>query len=175
MKLHKLILVSLMFAAQLQLFGADIAPRPNMVFIMADDLGWADVAFHSGNAPTPHLVVVPALQGNAALHEWLRHVAPETDVTMSVCTGAFQLAEAGLLDGLTATTHHDFYDSFADKYPDVTLERDVRFVENPRISTAGGLTSGIDLALRVVARYFGTEVAEQTAYFMEYSGTDWKV
>ena len=92
-----------------------------------------------------------------------------------VCTGAFQLAEAGLLDGLAATTHHDFYESFADDYPDVRLERDVRFVENPRISTAGGLTSGIDLALRVVARYFGDEVASQTASYMEYSGTGWQV
>ncbi len=126
-------------------------------------------------APTPHLVVVPALRGNAELHDWLRHIAPETDVTMSVCTGAFQLAEAGLLNGLAATTHHDFYDSFADKYPEVTLERNVRFVENARISTAGGLTSGIDLALRVVARYFGDGVAEQTAFYMEYSGTDWRV
>ncbi len=127
------------------------------------------------NAPTPHLVVVPALRGNSELHDWLRQVAPKTDVTMSVCTGAFQLAEAGLLDGLAATTHHDFYESFADDYPDVRLERDVRFVENPRISTAGGLTSGIDLALRVVARYFGDEVASQTASYMEYSGTGWQV
>ncbi len=127
------------------------------------------------NAPTPHLVVVPALRGNAALHEWLRLVAPETDVTMSVCTGAFQLAEAGILNGLAATTHHDFYDSFADKYPEVTLVRDVRFVENARISTAAGLTSGIDLALRIVTRYFGVEVAEQTALYMEYSGAGWQV
>ncbi len=127
------------------------------------------------NAPTPDLVVVPALRGNPALLEWLASVAPRTDVTMSVCTGAFQLAEAGLLDGLVATTHHRFYESFAKEYPQVTLERDVRFVENRRISTAGGLTSGIDLALHVVGRYFGRKVAQQTADYMEYASTDWRI
>ncbi|MGH8496553.1 MAG: DJ-1/PfpI family protein [Gammaproteobacteria bacterium] len=126
------------------------------------------------NAPAPHLVVVPALRGNSALLEWLVAVAPETDVTMSVCTGAFQLAKAGLLDGLHATTHHDFYDSFAEEFPQVKLERGLRFVENPRIATAGGLTSGIDLALHTVERYFGREVAQWTADYMEYTGTRWK-
>ena len=127
------------------------------------------------NAPTPDLVVVPALKGNPKLLKWLASVAPKTDVTMSVCTGSFQLAEAGLLDGLVATTHHNFYESFSKRYPQVTLERDVRFVENRRISTAGGLTSGIDLALRVVERYFGRMVAQQTADYMEYTGTQWRI
>ena len=71
------------------------------------------------DAPQPHLVVVPALRGNPALHEWLAAVAPQTDVTMSVCTGAFQLARAGLLDRQIATTHHDFYDAFAKQFPEI--------------------------------------------------------
>ncbi len=127
------------------------------------------------NAPKPDLVIVPALRGNPILHSWLAEVAPETDLTMSVCTGAFQLGEAGLLDGLVATTHHNFYDAFEDQFPDVQLERGVRFVENKGIATAGGLTSGIDLALRTVERYFGREAAQQTADYMEYMGTNWKV
>jgi transcriptional regulator GlxA family with amidase domain len=127
------------------------------------------------NAPQPDLVVVPALQGNPALHEWLAAVAPETDVTMSVCTGAFQLARAGLLDGQIATTHHDFYDAFGEQFPKIQLERGLRFVENKRISTAGGLTSGIDLSLRVVERYFGRSVAQRTADYMEYNSQGWKV
>jgi transcriptional regulator GlxA family with amidase domain len=94
---------------------------------------------------------------------------------MSVCTGAFQLARAGLLDGQRATTHHDFYDRFADEFPQVHLERGLRFVENRRIATAGGLTSGIDLALHTVERYFGRDVAQWTADYMEYTGTRWKV
>jgi len=127
------------------------------------------------DAPQPDLVVVPALRGNPALHEWLAAVAPDTDVTMSVCTGAFQLARAGLLDGQIATTHHDFYDAFGDEFPHIQLERGLRFVENKKISTAGGLTSGIDLSLRVVERYFGRPVAQTTADYMEYTSENWKV
>jgi len=127
------------------------------------------------DAPAPDVVVVPALRGNAALHEWLAAVAPDTDVTMSVCTGAFQLARAGLLDGQIATTHHDFYDAFNDEFPNVELKRGLRFVENEKISTAGGLTSGIDLSLHVVERYFGRTVAQTTADYMEYTSENWKV
>jgi transcriptional regulator GlxA family with amidase domain len=126
-------------------------------------------------APTPKVVVIPAQAGSKALHEWLRKIVDSTDVTMSVCTGAFQLGRAGLLSGKEATTHHDFFDQFAKAFPDVKLKRGLRFVEGPKISTAGGLTSGIDLALRVVERYFGRATAEQTASYMEYQSKGWIV
>lgn len=126
-------------------------------------------------APAPKVVVIPAQAGSFALHEWLRKIVDSTDVTMSVCTGAFHLGRAGLLSGRDATTHHDFFEQFATAFPDVKLKRGLRFVEGPKISTAGGLTSGIDLALRVVERYFGREIAEQTAYYMEYQSKGWVV
>jgi transcriptional regulator GlxA family with amidase domain len=126
-------------------------------------------------APAPKVVVIPAQAGSPALHAWLRKIVDSTDVTMSVCTGAFQLGRAGLLSGKEATTHHDFFDEFARAFPDVKLKRGLRFVEGPKISTAGGLTSGIDLALRVVERYFGRETAEQTAFYMEYQSKGWIV
>ncbi|MCI0488872.1 MAG: DJ-1/PfpI family protein [Blastocatellia bacterium] len=126
-------------------------------------------------APIPKVVVVGAQAGSPALHEWLKKVIDATDVMMSVCTGAFHLARAGLLSGKPATTHHDFFDMFEERYPDVKLQRGLRFVEGPKISTAGGLTSGIDLALRVVERYFGREVAERTALYMEYQSRSWMV
>lgn len=126
-------------------------------------------------APAPKVVVIPAQAGSFALHEWLRKILDSTDVTMSVCTGAFHLGRAGLLAGKEATTHHDFYDQFASAFPDVKLKRGLRFVEGPKISTAGGLTSGIDLALRVVERYFGRETAERTATYMEYQSRGWVV
>jgi transcriptional regulator GlxA family with amidase domain len=90
---------------------------------------------------------------------------------MSVCTGAFLLAKTGLLDGLEATTHHDFYDRFAQQFPKIKLVRGLRYVENDggRLCTAGGISSGIELALRVVQRYFGQAPANQTAYYMEYT------
>ena len=125
------------------------------------------------SAPEPRVVVVPAQRGSAALHEWLRKVSKTADITMSVCTGAFQLGKAGLLSGKSATTHHDFLDQLAKAFPDVTVKRGLRFVENEKISTAGGLSSGIDLALRVVDRYFGREVAQATAAYMEYQSKGW--
>ena len=124
-------------------------------------------------APQPKVIVIPAQRGSQALHAWLRKVSPATDVTMSVCTGAFQLGKAGLLSGKSATTHHDFFEQFEKAFPDVNLKRGLRFVENEKISTAGGLTSGIDLALRVVDRYFGRDVAQATATYMEYQSKGW--
>jgi transcriptional regulator GlxA family with amidase domain len=126
-------------------------------------------------APQPKVVVVPAQTGSRALHEWLRKVSRTTDVTFSVCTGAFQLAKAGLLAGKAATTHHLFQDRLASEYPNIEVKRGVRFIEGDRISSAGGLTSGIDLALRVVERYFGREVAQTTADYMEYQSKAWMV
>jgi len=126
-------------------------------------------------APAPKVVVVPAQRGSKALHAYLRKVVESTDILMSVCTGAFQLGHAGLLKGKSATTHHDFFDRFERQFPEVTLKRGLRFVEEERISTAGGLSSGIDLALRVVDRYFGRDVAQQTAGYMEYQSKGWIV
>jgi transcriptional regulator GlxA family with amidase domain len=126
-------------------------------------------------APQPKVVVVPAQRGSEALHAWLRKMTTSTDVIMSVCTGAFQLGKAGLLAGKSATTHHQFLDRFAKTFPDVNVKRGLRFVEEEKISTAGGLSSGIDLALRVVDRYFGREVAHTTATYMEYQSKGWIV
>lgn len=132
-----------------------------------------DYTFES--APQPKVVVVPAQRGGKELHEWLRKVVASTDVLMSVCTGAFQLGRAGLLTGKSATTHHDYFDQFVQAFPDVKLKRGLRFVEEEKISTAGGLSSGIDLALRVVERYFGREAAQTTATYMEYQSKGWIV
>jgi len=92
---------------------------------------------------------------------------------MSVCTGAFVLAKTGLLKGKSATTYHGAFVRFATQFPDVQLKRGARFIENGNLATAGGLSSGIDLALRVVERYYGREVARKAAYNMEYQGEGW--
>jgi transcriptional regulator GlxA family with amidase domain len=126
------------------------------------------------DAPAPRVVVVPAMRRSPAVVEWLQRTSRSADLVMSVCTGAFVLGHAGLLSGKHATTHHDFHDQFQAQFPDVTLERTARYVEGaPNIATAGGLTSGIDLALRVVERYFGRDVAQRTATYMEYQGKGW--
>jgi len=126
------------------------------------------------NAPAPKVIVVPAQTvRDPAVLEWLRQASRTADLTMSVCTGAFVLARAGLLDGKSATTFHGAFSDFAMRYPAVTLKRGARFVEEGNIATAGGLSSGIDLALRVVERYFGRNVASTTAYTLEYQGKGW--
>lgn len=130
-------------------------------------------AYTFDEAPQPHVIVVPAQMGNTKLHEWLRKASAKADVTMSVCTGAFQLAKAGLLEGHSATTHHMFFDKFAQTYPKIELRRGLRYVDNGTIATAGGLTSGIDLALHVVNRYYGVEMAKQTARYLEYQSDMW--
>ena len=124
-------------------------------------------------APRASIVVVPAQSGSPALLEWLGRVHETADVTMSVCVGAKHLAKAGLLNELSATTHHESIDQFTKDYPRVKWIRGVRFVEEQRISTGGGLTAGIDLALRVVARYFGRDDAQAVADHLEYQGKGW--
>ena len=127
------------------------------------------------NAPTPKVIVIPAQsEPSKAMLDWIRQSTNSTDVTMSVCTGAFVLAKTGLLDGKSATTFHAAFNTFAMQFPKIELKRGVRFVENGNLATAGGLSSGIDLALRVVERYYGRDLAEKTAYTMEYQGQGWK-
>lgn len=127
------------------------------------------------DAPTPDLVVVGAQSGGAGLKEWLQKIHAQNKTILSVCTGAFKLAEAGLLDGKPATTHHWYFGNMQNQFPDVKLVREVRYVQSDPITfTAGGLTSGVDLSLHIVADYFGQTVAQSTADYMEYQGTGWK-
>ena len=126
------------------------------------------------NAPMPRVLVIPAQSApSEAVLAWVRKSAKNADVTMSVCTGAYLLAQTGLLAGKAATTHHGSYVDLAKKYPDIQVKRGARFVEDGNLASAGGLSSGIDLALRVVERYYGREVATQAAYDMEYQGQGW--
>jgi putative intracellular protease/amidase/YHS domain-containing protein len=125
-------------------------------------------------APAPKVVVIPAQSGHgAATLEWIRKAAKSADVIMSVCTGAFLLAETGLLAGKAATTHHDSFRELAMEFPDIRIKRGARFVEDGGLASSGGLSCGIDLALRVVERYYGREAAAKTAYHMEYQGQGW--
>ena len=120
------------------------------------------------HAPEARVVVVPAHHATAESLEWLKRASRSADLVMSVCTGAFVLARAGLLDGLTATTHHEYQDALARDFPRVKVERGMRYIEHGHVATAAGLTSGIDLALRVVERYYGGDQARATATYLEY-------
>ena len=127
-----------------------------------------DAAYSYETAPQPNLVVVPAHDSSERTLAWFRRISRRAYLVMSVCTGAFVVAEAGLLDGKTATTHHQSLDLLEQSYPSIRVLRGKRFVEHERVATAGGLSSGIDLALRVVERYLGRAAADATAEYMEY-------
>jgi transcriptional regulator GlxA family with amidase domain len=133
-------------------------------------------AYTFANAPKPDIVVIGAQSSNSlALMEWLRKQAADKVTLMSVCTGASKLARSHLIDGKKATTHHEYIDHFKEQFPAVEWQPSKRYVRSAdNIYTAGGLTSGIDLALHLVAKRFGNEVAQATADYMEYHSDGWK-
>jgi len=131
-------------------------------------------SYSLASAPRPKVVVIPAQSDPSdAVLAWVRDVSRTTDVTMSVCTGAFLLAGTGLLAGKPVTTHHSAYTDLAMAFPDIQVRRGARFVESGSLASAGGLSSGIDLALHVVERYFGRSSAALTADVLEYQGQGW--
>ncbi len=129
------------------------------------------------NHPPLDIVVVPGGYGtraqvtNATALDWLRARTAEAELRTSVCTGAFLLAEIGLLDGHSATTHWGSIDRLRDGYRNIDVQEDVRFVDEGTIITSAGISAGIDMALHVVARLHGTDAARATARYMEY---DWR-
>jgi transcriptional regulator GlxA family with amidase domain len=129
---------------------------------------WVTPHYTFENVPTPNVVVIPAQRNLPESIAWVKDVSAHTDVVMSVCTGAFLLAKTGLLDGLSATTHHAAYVRFEKQFPKIKLVRGPRYVENHDVATAGGESSGIDLALRVIERYHGPQAAAESSYNMEH-------
>lgn len=93
----------------------------------------------------------------------LRAAAKRGTRMVSICSGAFALAEAGLLDGLTVTTHWSLCDELARQYPKVNVNADALFIDNGSILTSGGVTSGVDLALHILRADVGSSVANHVA------------
>jgi transcriptional regulator GlxA family with amidase domain len=112
------------------------------------------------------------LVNNGRLIHWIRERAGQASIVASVCTGSFLLAQAGLLGGRRATTHWASLDRLVDAFPDVQVVRDVNVVDDGCISTSAGISAGIDLALRLVARIEGETVARASARHMEYPYPD---
>ena len=100
---------------------------------------------------------------------WIRKTAEKTQITASVCTGAFLLAEAGLLDGLEVTTHWEDIPDLQRNYPSLQVRKGIRWIEQGKLFTAAGISAGIDMSLELVARLAGAELAERTARQMEYT------
>jgi transcriptional regulator GlxA family with amidase domain len=102
-------------------------------------------------------------RSHAPLLRWIRRQSDCVRRLTSICTGAFLLAEAGLLDGRRATTHWHHCADFAREFPNVRVEPDTIFVREGSLATSAGVTTGMDLALALVEEDFGREVALATA------------
>jgi transcriptional regulator GlxA family with amidase domain len=109
---------------------------------------------------------------NLVMLNWLRTRAAEVETPTSVCTGSMLLGFAGLLNGLHATTHWRSLDWMRDSFPATTVEYGQHVVEDGHVLTSAGISAGIDMALRVVARYFGEDIACATSKHMEYPYPD---
>jgi transcriptional regulator GlxA family with amidase domain len=126
------------------------------------------------NCPTPDIVVLPGGNtriplGEPKVIEWIKRASARAEIMMSVCTGAFLLAEAGLLDGREATTHWASIDRLRQVAPQTKVYENRRFVDSGKIITSAGVSAGIDGALHVVDRLLGRSSATQTARYMEYN------
>ena len=108
---------------------------------------------------------------NTAVTDWLARTAPAAQLVASVCTGAFVLAEVGLLDGHAATTHWEDIPALRAGYPQIEVIAHQRWVDQGNIITSGGISAGIDMSLHLVARLASTELAVRTARQMEF---DWQ-
>ena len=124
--------------------------------------------------PSLDILLVPGGWGtrqqmtNARLIDWIRQRAKKVEILTSVCTGALLLGQAGLLDGHRATTHFGALSLLRERFPKITVVDSEHVVEEGNIVTSAGISAGIDLALRLVARCFGEPVARNTARHMEY-------
>ena len=128
------------------------------------------------NAPKPDIVIFPGgpaskIYDDPDFFAWARKASTEAEIAQSVCTGAFVLAKAGLLDNLDVTTFHGALDALRKDFPNVRVQDGRRFVDNGHIVTTAGISAGIDGSLNVVARLLGRRVADQVATYMEYHWT----
>jgi transcriptional regulator GlxA family with amidase domain len=126
------------------------------------------------NCPPPDIVVLPGGDTRIPLAEpkvieWIKRASERTEIMLSVCTGAFLLAKAGLLDGREATTHWGSIDRLKQVAPRTTVQENRRFVDSGKVITSAGVSAGIDGALHVVDRLLGRSAAAETARYMEYN------
>ena len=127
------------------------------------------------DSPQFDILIIPGGYGaeeieihNKLLINWISGKRSSTSIIASVCTGAFLLAEAGLLDGKQATTHWMDIDRLKRDYRKIDVRRDVKFVDEGSIMTSGGISAGIDLSFYLVYKLVGAEIAAATAKRMEY-------
>jgi transcriptional regulator GlxA family with amidase domain len=161
-----------------------VATAPFSVFTVAREAGAVraraglvvlpDSTF--ANHPSVDLLIIPggvitAELATSTVAEWIQRTAATATLTASVCTGAFLLAQAGLLDGKTATTHWEDAEELRTMFPQLTVLEQRRWVDEGAIVTSAGISAGIDMSLHLVKRFAGRDLALKTARQMDF---DWQ-
>ena len=151
-----------------------IAARNNLVIIPT---------YTFDNCPTPDILLIPGGGGykpdgtpfgtrkemnNQLVLDWVKAMNHKVELLLSVCTGSLILAKAGLLEGLSATTHFKAVESMREVAPNTQLYPEERWVDNGRIILSAGVSAGIDMSLYVVSKLHGPEVANETATYIQY-------
>ncbi len=154
-----------------------VAETRNPVTTAAGDGEAVTPKYTFADAPQADIVVIPGGGGphaapgrTPAVLDWIKRESTHAEHTMSVCSGAFTLANTGLLDGLTATTTAGLIADLMSQHPDIKVVRDQRLVDNGKVMTTAGLSAGIDGALHMIEVMDGRDVARTVALDMEY---DW--
>jgi transcriptional regulator GlxA family with amidase domain len=157
------------------------APPPFSVTLVADRV--REVSARGGlrvvpsasfiDHPAFDVLLVPGGEVSAELERthviaWLAEAARRASLTASVCTGAFLLAKAGLLGGRRVTTHWEDAADLQRSFPELTVEKDVPWVDAGDVVTSAGISAGLDMSLHLVARLASSELAERTARQMDY-------
>ncbi|MDD1763019.1 MAG: DJ-1/PfpI family protein [Methanothrix sp.] len=162
-----------------------LEPSPFDIYLIAENKGTIKtraglevVAEYSlADHPPFDILVVPGGWGtrkeitNDKLINWIRKIAQEVELVTAVCTGSMLLGRAGLLVGKRATTHWQSLQWMKDEFPDTIVEDALHVVEDGNIITSAGISAGIDMALKVVQKYYGVEIARNMARYMEYRYT----
>jgi transcriptional regulator GlxA family with amidase domain len=118
----------------------------------------------------PGGIVTDELKKNN-ISSWILNTSNTADITASVCTGAFLLANAGLLKSKRATTHWEDIDDLISMFPDIKIQKNVRWVDEGPIVTAAGISAGIDMGLHLISRVANEDLAVLTAKQMEFDWT----
>jgi len=127
------------------------------------------------NCPQPDVLIIPGGGVSKELEkenviEWIARTAEKSQYVMSVCTGSFLIAKAGLLQGKSATTYNSAISTLRSLFPDIKVVSDQRYVDNGKVLTSAGISSGIDASFHLIAKMKGLGVAQEAALGLEY---DW--